>query len=88
MSNNKKENIFISIFARIWAVWAAVSFIATFLIIFIPSMIPFLFSTIGAGTVFLIFAVMMVFQLLFVIFMMPETKGKSLEELQQTTFKS
>lgn len=54
----------------------------------IPSMIPFLFSTIGAGTVFLIFAVMMVFQLLFVIFMMPETKGKSLEELQQTTFKS
>lgn len=53
----------------------------------IPSMVPFLFSTIGAGTVFLIFAVMMVFQLLFVIFMMPETKGKSLEELQQTVFK-
>jgi len=26
----------------------------------------------------------MVFQLLFVIFMMPETKGKSLEELQET----
>ncbi|KFF06389.1 sugar porter family MFS transporter [Flavobacterium reichenbachii] len=50
----------------------------------IPSMVPFLFSTIGPGTVFLIFAVMMVFQLLFVIFMMPETKGKSLEELQQT----
>ena len=53
----------------------------------IPSMIPFLFSTIGAGVVFLIFAVMMVFQLLFVIFMMPETKGKSLEELQETIFK-
>lgn len=53
----------------------------------IPSMIPFLFSTIGAGVVFLIFAVMMVFQLLFVIFMMPETKGKSLEELQETVFK-
>lgn len=53
----------------------------------IPSMIPFLFSTIGAGAVFLIFAVMMVFQLLFVIFMMPETKGKSLEELQETVFK-
>jgi len=52
----------------------------------IPSMIPFLFSTIGAGTVFLIFAIMMVFQLLFVIFMMPETKGKSLEELQETVF--
>lgn len=53
----------------------------------IPSMIPFLFSTIGAGVVFLVFAVMMVFQLLFVIFIMPETKGKSLEELQETIFK-
>ncbi|WP_370514243.1 MFS transporter [Flavobacterium sp. SLB02] len=37
--------------------------------------LPFLFSTIGAGAVFLIFAIMMVFQLLFVIFIMPETKG-------------
>lgn len=53
----------------------------------IPSMVPFLFSTIGAGMVFLIFAVMMVLQLFFVIFMMPETKGKSLEELQETVFK-
>jgi sugar porter (SP) family MFS transporter len=53
----------------------------------IPSLVPFLFSTIGAGTVFLIFAVMMVFQLFFVIFMMPETKGKTLEELQETVFK-
>lgn len=41
----------------------------------IPSLVPVLFSTIGAGVVFLIFAIMMVFQLLFVIFMMPETKG-------------
>lgn len=41
MSKQKKENIFISIFARIWALWAAVSFIGTFLIIFIPSMIPY-----------------------------------------------
>ncbi|MBB4802351.1 sugar porter (SP) family MFS transporter [Flavobacterium nitrogenifigens] len=53
----------------------------------IPSMIPFLFSTIGAGVVFLIFTLMMVLQLLFVVFMMPETKGKSLEELQSTIFK-
>ncbi|WJS94071.1 sugar porter family MFS transporter [Flavobacterium johnsoniae] len=53
----------------------------------IPSMIPFLFSTIGAGVVFLIFTLMMVLQLLFVLFMMPETKGKSLEELQSTIFK-
>ena len=47
----------------------------------IPSSIPFLFSTIGAGVVFAIFAIMMVFQLLFVFFMMPETKGMKLEEL-------
>lgn len=35
------------------------------------------------GFVFLFFAVMMVFQLLFVAFMMPETKGVSLEKLTQ-----
>lgn len=52
----------------------------------IPSSIPFLFSTIGAGVVFLIFALMMILQTLFVIFIMPETKGKSLEELQETVF--
>ncbi len=50
----------------------------------IPSLIPTLFSTIGAGTVFLIFTIAMVFQLLFVIFMMPETKGVSLEKLSKT----
>ncbi len=49
----------------------------------IPSLIPFLFSTIGPGVVFLFFAVMMVFQLIFVAFMMPETKGISLEELSK-----
>jgi sugar porter (SP) family MFS transporter len=35
------------------------------------------------GYVFLFFAFMMVFQLLFVAFMMPETKGVSLEKLQE-----
>lgn len=49
----------------------------------IPSSIPFLFSTIGPAYVFAIFAFMMVLQLLFVAFMMPETKGKSLEELSE-----
>ncbi|APG60238.1 sugar porter family MFS transporter [Christiangramia salexigens] len=49
----------------------------------IPSLVPFLFSTVGAGTVFAFFAFMMVLQLLFVAFMMPETKGKSLEELSE-----
>lgn len=47
----------------------------------IPALVPFLFSTIGAGSVFAFFAFMMVLQLLFVIFLMPETKGKSLEEI-------
>ena len=53
----------------------------------IPSMVPFLFSTIGAGVVFSIFAFMMVLQLVFVIFMMPETKGVSLEELEKKLVK-
>ncbi|GAA4312751.1 sugar porter family MFS transporter [Pontixanthobacter gangjinensis] len=47
----------------------------------IPSTIPYLFTNIGPGYVFAFFAFMMVLQLLFVIFMMPETKGKTLEEL-------
>jgi sugar porter (SP) family MFS transporter len=49
----------------------------------VPSLVPILFSTVGAGVVFLFFAIMMVFQLLFVIFMMPETKGITLEELSK-----
>jgi len=49
----------------------------------IPSSIPFLFSWIGPGPVFAFFAFMMVLQLLFVRFMMPETKGVSLEELSK-----
>jgi len=47
----------------------------------IPSMVPWLFGTIGAAPVFAFFAFMMVLQLVFVHFMMPETKGVSLEEL-------
>ena len=49
----------------------------------IPALIPFLFSTIGAGYVFAFFTFMMFLQLLFVLFMMPETKGKSLEQLSE-----
>ncbi|HLO55168.1 MAG TPA: sugar porter family MFS transporter [Saprospiraceae bacterium] len=49
----------------------------------IPAMIPYLFNTIGASTVFMIFALMMVGQLVFVWRMMPETKGVSLEELEK-----
>ncbi len=48
----------------------------------IPAMVPFLFTTIGAGVVFAFFAFMMVLQLIFVWKMMPETKGISLEEME------
>jgi SP family arabinose:H+ symporter-like MFS transporter len=53
----------------------------------IPSLVPVLFSTIGAGVVFLIFAIMMVLQLLFVFYMMPETKGVPLEQLSKKLIK-
>ncbi len=54
----------------------------------IPSMIPFLFSSIGAAPVFVFFAFMMFLQLLFVLFLMPETKGISLEELSKSLSKT
>jgi len=53
----------------------------------IPALIPSLFSIIGAGVVFMFFAIMMVFQLIFVMLMMPETKGVSLEELSKILIK-
>lgn len=36
-----KENIVVAIFARIWALWGLISFIATFLAIFLPSMVAY-----------------------------------------------
>ncbi len=53
----------------------------------IPSLVPFLFEKVGAGVVFAVFAFMMVLQLLFVIFIMPETKGTTLEELEKKLIK-
>ncbi|WP_289058373.1 sugar porter family MFS transporter [uncultured Flavobacterium sp.] len=53
----------------------------------IPSFIPFLFKEIGAATVFCIFCLMMVWQLLWVFFKMPETKGRTLEELSKSLSK-
>ncbi|WP_373517278.1 sugar porter family MFS transporter [Pricia sp.] len=50
----------------------------------VPSLIPILFTTIGPGIVFSFFAFMMVLQLLFVAFVMPETKGVSLEALSKS----
>jgi len=49
----------------------------------IPASIPMLFSNIGPAFVFGIFAFMMILQLLWVRFLMPETKGVSLEELSK-----
>ena len=49
----------------------------------IPSFIPVLFSSIGAEFVFVVFALMMVGQLIWTHFFMPETKGVSLEELSR-----
>lgn len=49
----------------------------------IPAMVPWLFKIIGPGTVFAVFAAMMVGQLFFTWKMMPETKGVSLEDLEQ-----
>ena len=50
----------------------------------IPSFVPLLFGSIGAGVVFLIFALFMALQLVFVHYMMPETRGISLEKLSKT----
>ena len=49
----------------------------------IPSLVPLLFASIGAGVVFSVFAGFMILQLAFVHFKMPETKGISLEELSK-----
>ncbi len=49
----------------------------------IPAVTPVLFTSIGPAPVFAFFAFMMVLQLLWVYFKVPETKGKSLEQLEQ-----
>ena len=54
----------------------------------IPSMVPVLFTWIGPAPVFGFFALMMVVQLAFVRWMMPETKGVPLEELSASLTKS
>ena len=54
----------------------------------IAATFPYVASTLGAGTTFGIFAFIMVFQLIFVWKMMPETKNKSLEEIEEMLIKS
>jgi MFS family permease len=46
---------------------------------------PVITETLGGGNSFMLFTVMMVFQLVFVLKLMPETKGRSLEELHSDT---
>ncbi|MBM1105675.1 sugar porter family MFS transporter [Aurantibacter crassamenti] len=53
----------------------------------IPSLVPVLFSSVGAGAVFAFFAFMMILQLIFVAVAMPETKGVSLEVLSEKLIK-
>jgi len=45
---------------------------------------PYITDKLGGGHTFMFFTVMMVFQLIFVWRMMPETKGKSLEQIERT----
>ncbi|KJZ07509.1 MULTISPECIES: sugar porter family MFS transporter [unclassified Halomonas] len=49
----------------------------------ITLVMPWVLGTFSGGPVFAFFAVMMLLQLVFVIFLMPETKNVSLEELQK-----
>jgi MFS transporter, SP family, arabinose:H+ symporter len=49
----------------------------------IANVFPFFANQFGPGYIFSFFAIMMVWQLLWVKFRMPETKGKSLEEIHQ-----
>ncbi len=47
---------------------------------------PYLSEQLGGGNTFLFFTVMMVLQLVFVLRIMPETKGTSLEKIERTVF--
>ncbi|WP_335964912.1 sugar porter family MFS transporter [Galbibacter sp. PAP.153] len=53
----------------------------------ITNFFPYFTEKVGPAVIFYFFAGMMVLQLLFVIFLMPETKGKSLEELSDNLLK-
>ena len=60
------------------------SFTHWFMAAVIAFAFPYITATLGGGNTFLIFAVMMVLQLLFVWKVMPETKGMSLEQIGST----
>lgn len=48
----------------------------------VANIFPFVANSYGAGNIFVFFAIMMVLQLIWVATRMPETKGRSLEEIQ------
>ncbi|RXR22972.1 sugar porter family MFS transporter [Flavobacterium stagni] len=50
----------------------------------IPAFMPFTIEKIGAASVFTFFCIMMIGQLAWVYFKMPETKGKSLEDVSES----
>lgn len=50
----------------------------------ITFLFPILAEKLGGGNTFLFFTIMMVLQLVFVLKIMPETKGKSLEQIERT----
>jgi MFS family permease len=54
----------------------------------IANVFPFFANSFGPGYIFSFFCVMMICQLLWVLFKMPETRGRSLEEIQQDLQKS
>lgn len=54
----------------------------------IANVFPLIANRYGAGNIFAFFALMMVLQLLWVAIKMPETKGRSLEEIQKDLQKS
>ncbi|MDR3693742.1 sugar porter family MFS transporter [Mucilaginibacter sp.] len=60
------------------------SFTHWFMAALITFIFPYFTEKLGGGNTFLFFTIMMVFQLLFVWKMMPETKGKSLEDIEHT----
>lgn len=64
------------------------SFTHWFMASIVAFVFPYMSEKIGGGNSFLIFTIMMVLQLVFVLTIMPETKGKSLEELETKLEKS
>lgn len=54
----------------------------------IANVFPYFANQFGPGYIFVFFALMMVWQLLWVKYKMPETKGRSLEEIQQDLHKT